>query len=249
MSNNEFLLGLAKCKEGNFEDAIPFFSRSLLLIPNHIPSLYNRAKALHKIGKFSNAIKDFNVLVQLEPNNADFYTDRGVALHMDDKSEQALTDFNKAVALDPSNPYRYSSRAFVKAKMGNVFSAIDDYNQCIKLDPEDAVAYNNLGLLEQQLGYKQGAKESFLKADKLTAGEKNQFKKSAMYESMPIETKHTKKDISNSSKQGIKSAEADNPSRKVSTADYLKIIKEIFTNKNTQKEFMRFTKDLFKRKS
>ncbi len=248
MSNTEFVQGLAKCKEGKFEEAISLFNRSLLLQPKHVPSLYNRAKAYHHIGKFHEAVADFNVLVQLEPSNADFYGDRGVALHMAKQSTQALADFDKAAALEPANAYRYSSRAFIKASVGDVFGAIDDYQKCLELDPEDAIAYNNLGMLEQQLGYQKSAKENFKKADNLTMGEKDSYRKSIIYESKPLsDNEQQDRQLQASAIPERQPVEKNAATTTGLATHYWQTLRKVLTQRETFQEFIDFLINSFQK--
>ncbi|NJO01261.1 MAG: tetratricopeptide repeat protein [Bacteroidia bacterium] len=165
--NIHFLSAMKKCQEEKYEEAIPLFTQSLSLEPQHPESFFNRGLARFKLGHYQKAIQDYDEAINLSPYQAELYSERGVARHLSQDNRGALEDLNRALELDPQNPYRYSSRAYVRAFIGDTLGAIEDYKIAIVLDPEDAVAYNNLGLLEEKLGYKTSAHERFERADAL----------------------------------------------------------------------------------
>ena len=146
-----------------------------------------------------------------------------VLFHLDRK-EDSLIDMNKAVDLEPNYSYRYSSRAYIKASLGMTEDAILDYKKCTELDPEDAISWNNMGLLEDQLGWNKKAGKTFKKADSLEKVLKD-------------------KDITLEKKSELPEPKPEIPTSKK------RIIKEVFTKKETFKEFVKFVRSGFKIKN
>ena len=146
-----------------------------------------------------------------------------VLFHLDRK-EDSLIDMNKAVDLEPNYSYRYSSRAYIKASLGMTEDAILDYKKCTELDPEDAISWNNMGLLEDQLGWNKKAGKTFKKADSLEKVLKD-------------------KDITLEKKSKLPEPKPEIPTSKK------RIIKEVFTKKETFKEFVKFVRTGFKIKN
>lgn len=181
-------------------------------------------KSLEKIkkGKLAEAILFLDKAIEEEPTNAIYYSERGVCFLNIEQYGKALGDMNTSVKLDPDYSYRYASRGFVKDRMGDTKGGIADYEIAVKLDPEDSIAYNNLGLLQEKLGYQKSSKRNFAVADEIADGEvkEEQETKSSLPPITPnaLETKKT----------------------------VFSIIKNVFTNSSTRKEFVTFIKNGFK---
>lgn len=167
------------------------------------------------------------------PDDATLLSERGVIYFHLGKKSLALLDMDKAIELEPENPYRYSSRAFIKDSLGDVEGAIHDYEKAIALDPDDAIAYNNLGLLLEKQGYMEKAKKHFERADKLS-GIENQFLKVMLNqkkeEGYTLEMKYSK--------------ESD---AKADWKQYIKLLRKIFTDSATRKEFWEFWRRRFQK--
>lgn len=190
--------------------------------------IINAKKALEN-NDFESAIVILTKAINIDKNNANLFSERGVAHFHAKHYLKAIEDMNKAVQLDPNNSYRYSSRAFIKGACKMTDEAIKDYKKCIELDPEDSIAYNNLGLLQEQLGWQKQAKNNFDKADTLEG----------ILKDRKIET-NTHNNL-NEIQDNVCYENKEEYSKK-------EIIKSIFTNKNTFKEFLYFIKNGFKLK-
>lgn len=189
-----------------------------------IENIIKQAEEKNAQENYSEAFNLYSKAIDVLPNDPDLYSARGVVLFHLDRKEEALDDMNKAADLEPEYSYRYSSRAFIKASLRMTEEAILDYKKCTELDPEDAIAWNNMGLLEDQLGWNKKAEKTFQKADSLDKVLKDK--------GIPVE-----KDIE------TPQLPAETPESKN------RIIKEVFTKKETFKEFVNFVKSGFKIKS
>lgn len=194
----------------------------------------------YKRRDFKGAIIDFTYALESDPVNPDILYERGMSYFHINKKSLALMDLDKALELQPNNPYRYSSRAFMKDACGDIIGAISDYKTAIELDPDDAIAHNNLGLLEEKMGRMSNAKKHFDKADQLSK-DKEEFKH--LY-AKPEEVNHPIiKFNEEENKQVVEEEEEPQP---VGFKNYLKVISEIFTSKESFKEFITFVKRGFK---
>ena len=229
-----FEKGIEHFKSGRFQEALEVFNHLIDQEKGQVSFHHTRARILSRMGNTDLALLDFDLIVELEPYNVDFMSDRAVVLHLLKRNDEALNEFDRAVNLDPKNPYRYSSRAYFKDRIGDLEGAIADYNKAVELDPEDAVAYNNKGLVEEKLGYQKASKKSFKSADDLvgyTPGEKK----------IAEENTKPKKD-----KTPLERPKIFNPKKNVGLSSYLKVLKSLFTDANTRKEFGSFLKRVFK---
>ncbi len=186
---------------------------------------YEKARKKYEDRDFEGAVYWYSRVLTVDPENADIYSERGVAFFHSGDLKKALADLSRSRDLEPENPYRYSSRAYIRDAMGDLEGAIADYEHAIKLDPQDAVAHNNLGLLEEKRGYRAKAKVLFYFADELAKNGEN----GASAEDM--RPRNIQKEINKSKPR--KDAPAE-------------VIKEVFTNRSTFKEFLKFIGNGFK---
>lgn len=233
---NNFDISVRYFKEGNFQEALTQINICIEAEQHNNEFYFFRARVLSRMGNLQGAIDDFDYLISLEPYNPTFISDRAVVLHMLNRNEEAIQEFDRALNLEPGNPYRYSSRAFFKDRIGDLEGAIADYEKAIELDPEDAVAYNNKGLVEEKLGYRDRSKKSFEKADELVGYEPNRIERDDAFQK-PSTPSDKKAEI-----QQTETGETKDSSKKINISTYFKTLKEVFTDKNTQKEFWAFLK-------
>ena len=212
--------GYEQLAQENYAEALNRFQQVLSEESTHTDSLYGSARAKFKLEQYEESIQDFDRLINLIPKNATYYSERGVALHLAGDNRRALADFDEGVVLEPDNPYRYASRAYIKDRMRDYQGAIDDYSKAIELDPEDAISYNNRGLVEEKLGYAQRAKQSFERADKLS----------------PLSSPTPQPSTPSLSAE----SSLDTPDKKPVSADYLRVMRSVFTSKDTFRDFVSF---------
>lgn len=203
-----------------------------------------------QMGNVNQAILHLQEAIKLEPNNPDYLSELGVTYFHAKDGYQSLYFMDKAVELDPKNPYRYSSRAYIRSVFGMNNEAMADYEMAIKLDPEDSVAYNNLGLLQEQAGWKKMAETNYEQADALEklkklVDEDFQDELKENNNSAPIiETPSPVSELHNISE--ISPVEVDQEVAEGPTM--WGVMKSIFTDSSTRKEFLKFLKNGFKNK-
>jgi tetratricopeptide (TPR) repeat protein len=237
MSEIIFREGLELLDNKEFEPAINKFSLLLDKEPNHIQGLFCRAICYRNTGKLELSIADFSKAISLQKDNADIYAERAVSqLHLK-QPQLAIIDFEKAKELEPENPYRYSSLGFAYSRIRNIEKSIEYYEHAVKLDPEDAVSYNNLAVIHEQKGNMDKSRELGKKADELTDGPIDGRPKSTPPPSAAS--------ISNlkTPKGGIDiNPENNKPSKRA----YSNVIKNVLTNNQEFKSFIKFIKNGFK---
>ncbi len=228
--NIHFKRGLELLNANQVDKALASFERGLELDPSHTLCRYNRGVCLMKLEKYALAMIDLNLVVEKEPKNATFICERALVRYFTGDGKGAMKDLDLAVKLDPDYAYRYAIRGFIKDKLGDTEGGIKDYYKAVELDPEDAVAFNNLGLLEEKMGYKQHAQKKFKIADSLAVKQESasEFTTITTFEELFTETP------------------VEQPQRKATWKDYLKVISNVFTTKKGLSEFWGFIKSVFK---
>ncbi len=160
----EFYKGLTHDENGNDEQAIKHYTKSIELNPQALPSYNNRGNAYQRSGDFNLAIKDYNKAIDLDPSRPEAYINRGVVYSKEGKFDLAMQDFNKAIDLDSSRPEAYVNRGVVYQRSGDIDLAIKDYNKAIALDPSNSDAYYNRGEAWLALGEWENARNDLLTA-------------------------------------------------------------------------------------
>lgn len=235
---SKFDISVQYFKEGKFQEALTEINFCIKQEENNPEYFFFRARVNSRLGNFDASLQDFDSLLQLDPFNPTYISDRAVVLHLLKRNEEAMYEFDRALNLEPNNPYRYSSRAYFKDRIGDLKGAIEDYEKAIELDPEDAVAFNNKGLVEEKMGYIEKSKRSYKKADELVGYKPKQ---------------NEEPDIDQGSKKGFSDSELSNndplslnESSSLTVSDYLGTIKNVFTKKDTRREFWEFLKSRLK---
>lgn len=90
----------ASYNNGEFEDAINFYTQAILLNPTHALFYAKRAQAFLKLSKPNAAIRDCNRALQLNPDSAAAYKFRGRANRLLGNWELAAKDLRQACKLD-----------------------------------------------------------------------------------------------------------------------------------------------------
>lgn len=200
-----------------------------------MPENIHYQNGLKNIGleKLESALRDFTSSINQNPLHIDSFYQRGLIYFKLKNYKESLADFDQALILNPQNPFRYSSRAYVYAFIGDYQSAVDDYQKAIQLDPEDAISMNNLGLVLEKIGYRQKAEDYFAQADEI-ADKGKTFEKPDLDE---ILKRHNTFEQNQATFQSLNAT-----NRHQTKLTYMGIIKSIFTNKETFREFLNFLK-------
>ena len=77
--NIYFYKGLIYESIGNYDAAIPEYTKVLLIDPNNYSAFNNRGFSFHKLRMYNTAISDYTSAIRLSPKNATAYRNRGVA--------------------------------------------------------------------------------------------------------------------------------------------------------------------------
>jgi len=86
-------------QEGNYEDAITYYTKALKVNPKDAIAYNNRGIAWGKKGDYDNAIADFTKAVEIDPQFADAYKNRGSAYYDQGDYDRTCSDFQKSCEL------------------------------------------------------------------------------------------------------------------------------------------------------
>lgn len=151
-ANNYFYKGYNADENGNYLDAIDYYTKFINLFPDKTVGYYNRGIAYGNLKEYYKAISDFNRAIEINPEDADAYFQRGnVYKNLLDYSK-AISDYNKAIEINPKDDNAYSQRGNIYNNLLDYNKAISDYSKAIEINPEDASAcYNMRGFAYRNL--------------------------------------------------------------------------------------------------
>jgi tetratricopeptide (TPR) repeat protein len=145
--------GTALLKEGKYDDAITFFSKSIENNPANADAYYSRALAKSKLNLLKDSIDDFTDAILRQLNDPDVYYQRGkLRLKIGDK-ENALKDLTNFISLRKSNAEAFFLKGTLEFDIENYEAAISDFTNAISLDKNYADAYFKRGLAKHRTGY------------------------------------------------------------------------------------------------
>jgi tetratricopeptide (TPR) repeat protein len=155
-SQDFFMNGSRKAKEGDNEGAIDDFTKSLALVKN--ATVYMRRGYCYLLlGDYQSAIIDENEAIKMAPILDKAYFARAVCRFEMKDFKLAEEDLNKYIETDKTSALAYNYLAAVKFMQKNFKEALDSYDQVAKLDPVFPDVYTNRGMMRHNLGDLKGA--------------------------------------------------------------------------------------------
>lgn len=98
-------LGRQKIKAREFEQAVEYFNRAILINKEYIDAYSNRGFAYLNLGELKNGIDDINYSIEMESENAKAYFYKGLYFHSLNHHEDALINLKITKALGLKEEY------------------------------------------------------------------------------------------------------------------------------------------------
>jgi tetratricopeptide (TPR) repeat protein len=155
---NEYILAYLSSiwlLQGQYSEAIRFFSEYIARHPDDAAGYHDRADALWYSGQLKGAIDDYSRTLQLSPTCIPALSSRGQVLVDMDQCDKALVDLDLALDYLRQNPYftlewakairAYicNGRAAALARLGSFEEASKQFEKSITLCPDNAWVYFN----------------------------------------------------------------------------------------------------------
>jgi tetratricopeptide (TPR) repeat protein len=137
---------------GNYEQAIAYFSEAIRLEPNYAEAYFNRGDSYYNTEKYNEAIADYTKAINLNYKLYLAYSKRGDSYIEIGNLDLALPDLNQAIILKPDYAAAYTYRGFVYFQKGDEDRALTDLNLAIQLDNSIDVAYYSRGFIYNEKG-------------------------------------------------------------------------------------------------
>jgi tetratricopeptide (TPR) repeat protein len=160
-------LGLARYRQGRFDEAVRQHREAIRLKPTLAEAHYNLGLSLAALGRHAEAIAAYREAIRLHSANAEARHNLANALlnvgHLDEAREQ----LEIAAALSPESPPIRQNLADTLQRLGRVDEAIAHYQAAIRLDPGSAEIYNNMGVALRRANRLEEAAAAFRESARL----------------------------------------------------------------------------------
>jgi tetratricopeptide (TPR) repeat protein len=153
-------------KIGDFEGALPYFSKAIAVHPDY-RSYFGRAGVYQHMGRLDQAIEDYTQGIRQNPDIGMAYHERAICLARANREDRALVDFNKAIELTPNLAIAWNGRGAIFLHRALYRRAISDFDQAIRINPGLFMAYKNRADAKRALGDVAGANTDLNQARRL----------------------------------------------------------------------------------
>jgi protein O-mannosyl-transferase len=172
-----YALGNAYYDEGNAEDAIEFYTRSIKINPDFGNSYNNRGVMKNEIKDYSGAVEDLTIALKYPTASYETFFSRGIAYFNNAEIENAIRDFDAVLLLKDDYTDAYIFRANAKSALEKYEEALIDYDKAIELDPDNGLAYSNRATTKYNLNDTEGACADWQTAVNLGYAEDSEMQK------------------------------------------------------------------------
>ncbi|MCL2180527.1 MAG: tetratricopeptide repeat protein [Treponema sp.] len=113
-----FDMGTISFNNGQFDDAINYFTYVIKYSPGHELAHMLRGCAYQEKGDFDTAIADLNTAVKINPNNFYSYFSRGNSYYHKRDKDHAVSDYETALRLKPGDEKATSNLKLARTMQG-----------------------------------------------------------------------------------------------------------------------------------
>ena len=154
-SQNEKLNSILGCiydELGNYNKALEFYKKALVVNPNSEEIMVNMGVTLATIGEISSAKIYYEKAIQINPNFINAYGNLGSLLTELAKFDEAIECFKKGLTISPNHPFILNNLGYAYKLKGNIPDAINNFKKAINQDINFVSAHNNLARLYYDIG-------------------------------------------------------------------------------------------------
>jgi Tfp pilus assembly protein PilF len=137
---------------GNVDDAIVHYERSLTLDPAYADGHNNLGVALMRKGRLDEAVAQYQHALELKPAYAEAHTNLGAALARRGDLAGAIEHYEQALAIDHDDADAHVNWGNALVRMGRLDEAIGHYRDALAVRHDDADAHHNWGVALAQQG-------------------------------------------------------------------------------------------------
>jgi tetratricopeptide (TPR) repeat protein len=166
-NNNYFIhnhLGAALLKQGNDQEALIHFNRSLEINPYYADAYCNIGVLLLRQDKYREAIPSFIAALKNKPHSVEALTNIGIVLGKYGKVKEAMDYFSEAIRINPNYEEAYFNQGNLLLQMKKYDEAIHYFNKALTINSKNPKTYNNLGVALLGLGNGEKVLDCYRKA-------------------------------------------------------------------------------------
>jgi tetratricopeptide (TPR) repeat protein len=167
--------GYRDLARGDYQGAIPLFTKAIERNPNYAPAYCGRGIAFLARGLLRVAVDDFGAALRLDPEYAEAVRQRARAYFLLNDYNRAMADCRRAIRLEPESAVGYQVFGLSSLAAEDYAGATGYIEQALDIDPglqaelvpRLAEAYDKWGLSLDQQGRLDAAERAFAKAREL----------------------------------------------------------------------------------
>ena len=150
-------LATAFQENGQLDEAVAHYKRSIEFQPDYAPAYNNMGVALRARGEIDQALASYEKALAVQPDYPDAHYNMANALLEKDEPEAAAAHFRTALKSIPGSVETLNNLGIALASQGKFDEAADQFRAALTADPGSAKANRNLGNALSQLGRSQEA--------------------------------------------------------------------------------------------
>lgn len=130
----EFLQqGISLFEQGNNEEAIDFFNKTIKISPKNEDAWGNKALSLMELGKFEQAIFCFDKILEVDPYVPGPWTMKGLIFNEIGKFDDAINCYDKIIEIDKKNAASWHIKGTILQKLERDNDADECFKKAIEL--------------------------------------------------------------------------------------------------------------------
>ena len=145
MKGQDLTEGQDLLNNGQYHDAVKFFSSILKSYPENPGVLNGLAEGQHRIGDPMTAIENYKKSLAINPKQLSTWISIGNIQYYYQQFPEAEISYGRATRLDPGNARAHNNLASVLKEQQKLDQAILHFEKAFELDPQYALACRNLG--------------------------------------------------------------------------------------------------------
>lgn len=140
------MLGVLRCQQGRFPEALSLIADALKMNPGFPPALLNYGLVLAALKRPEEALASYDRALAIQPDYTEALFNRGVALRSLQRPREALASFERVVTIRPDHVGSLHNRAGILRELGRPAEALASFEQVLAYKPDHAEALNGAGL-------------------------------------------------------------------------------------------------------
>lgn len=138
-------LGVFLLEQGNMQEAIRHFHKSLHILPGNTSALNNLGLALFYEGDLDGAINAYSEALKVNPGSHMLYVNLGLAYEKKEDKNKAIEFYSKGVQINPHDSRARRLLSAILLQSGRIDEAIEHFHELLRLNQHQPAIYNSLG--------------------------------------------------------------------------------------------------------